>query len=285
MSRCGIKGTGSGLRRRLGWKVWAVASTGLIILACAETSSGPSNSPPDARSNNSPGSAIRVPGNQLEFIPVTDSHVELQGMTTVGSWGSRSSDIHAQIVLDTDAKTLKELFDHIQSVRPGEDQGGQAILPTFTGRSAPVGDISVPVKSLHGDSSAMDRDMQNALKAAQYPSIEYVFHYLQQSALQWDPRNHQASLNLRMLGTLTMAGVGRPIAMDVIVRRDSRGNFIAHAQTALLMTDFGVTPPGALFDLIKAEDRVVVVFDLVLVLVDHSPGPGLPAPALDALGR
>lgn len=59
------------------------------------------------------------------------------------------------------------------------------------------------------------------------------------------------------------------MSMDVIVTRASPGHFVAYAQTDLLMTDFGVTPPVALFGLIKGGDKVRVIFDLGLVLADH----------------
>ena len=102
--------------------------------------------------------------------------------------------------------------------------------------------------------------MQNALKAGRFPTIEYVFQKVAQAAMQWNPQRRQADLKLSVVGKLNMAGMERPITMDVIVKRDSRRHFLAHAQTALLMTDFGVTPPGTLFSgAIKASDRVLVV--------------------------
>ena len=97
--------------------------------------------------------------------------------------------------------------------------------------------------------------------------IEFVFQNLQQATVQQDPPNHEAELKLSVAGTLHMAGVERPITMDVIVRRDSRRHFLAHAQTTMLMSDFGVTPPVALFGLIKRGDQVLVIFDL-----DLAPG-------------
>ncbi len=233
-------------------------------MACAESSFGPRNSQPSQRSNESPTLAV---GARLNFIPDPASRVELQGTATIGSWKSQSTDIHGQVVLDTDATALNALFDRIQSAQSRV----QPDLPVLTFRSPPIGAISVPAMSLHGDSGGMDRDMQNALNVSQHPSIEYVFQRLQQTTLQWDPQDHLAELKLRIVGKLTMAGVGRLMTMDMIVKRDSRGHFLAHAQTALLMTDFGMTPPGALFGLIKADDRVFVVFDLDFVLADHSP--------------
>jgi YceI-like domain len=260
------------LRRGFGWRLWAFALVCLIVLACAETSFGPRKSRPDQQSQKSPVLAVALRPNQLNFIPESGSHVELQGHATIGSWTSRSTDIHSEITLDADAAALNALFDRIQSAVPSDESHLPDNLLNLSVRSPPIGDISVPIMSLHGDSGAMDSDMQNALNVTQHPSIDFVFEKLQQSALQWNPLGNRADLKLRIVGKLNMAGASRPIAMDVIVKRDSRGRFLAHAQTKLLMTDFGVTPPGALFGLIKAGDQVVVVFDLDLNLVDRSSG-------------
>jgi YceI-like domain len=260
------------LRRTFRWRLWALASASLILLACAESSFGPRKSLPDQQSNESPKLAVSIQNAGLKFIPSVGSRLELQGEATIGSWSSRSTDIHGEVVLDTDAAALNTLFDRIESVAPHDEGHIQSDLLTLSFRSPPVGDITVPVMSLHGDSNAMDRDMQNALDVRQHPLIEYVFQHLQQAALQWNSQDHQAELKLSIVGRLSMAGVGRPITMDMIVKRDSRRHFLAHAQTALLMTDFSMTPPGALFGLIKADDRVVVVFDLDFVLADHLTG-------------
>jgi hypothetical protein len=259
------------LRRGFGWRLWAFALVCMIVLACAETSFGPQKSRPDQLSQKSPLLAVDLQANELNFIPASGSHVELQGHATIGSWTSRTTDIHSEITLDADAATLNALFDRIQSTAPSDQSHLPPNLLTLSVRSPPIGNISVPIMSLHGDSAGMDRDMQNALNVTQHPSIEFVFEQLQLSALQWDPPGNQAGLKLRIVGKLNMAGTGRLITMDVIIKRDSRRHFLVHAQTELLMTDFGVTPPGALFGLIKAGDQVAVVFDLDLILIDHSP--------------
>jgi hypothetical protein len=272
MSHYAVQRALRNLRRGFGWRLWVFALASLIALACAETSFGPEKPPPDQQAYKSPEPGVGIPSAQLNFVPTASSRVELQGTATIGSWKSRSTDIHGAVALDADPTAFNALFDRIQSLVPDDKAPIPANLLMLSVGSPPIGDISVPVMSLHGDSSGMDHDLQNALGVSQYPSIEYVFEKLEHSTLQWDPQDRQWCLKLQMLGKLKMAGVGRLIIMDVIVRRDSHRHFLAHAQTALLMSDFGVTRPGALFGLIKASDKVVVVFDLDLVLVDHSPG-------------
>jgi YceI-like domain len=260
------------LRRGLGWKLWAFALPGFIVLACAGTSPGPRQCQPAQQAEETPKAPVAIQSAESNFTPASGSQVELQGTATIGSWKSQSTDIQGKVVLETDATALNDLFDRIQSALPNESINLQLNLPARSAGGPAIAEISVPVMSLHGDSGGMDRDMQDALKVGGYPSIEYLFQELKQAELQWDSPGHPAGLKLRVLGTLIMAGAGRPITMDVIVTRDSRRHFLAHAQTELSMTDFGVTPPRALFGLIKANERVVVVFDVDFVLVDHSAG-------------
>jgi YceI-like domain len=255
------------LRRGFGWRLWAIALACLTAVACVETSLGPWKSRPTQRPAESPA----LPSGVLGFIPATGSRVELQGMSPIGAWSSRSTDVRGEIVLDADAAALNALFDRIQSVTAN---GDNRVAPDFlmlSVRSTPIGNISVPILSLHGDSRPMDHDMQIALKAGAFPSIEYAFQQLQQVTLQWNAASHETELKLSLLGKLTLAGQERPMTMDLIVKRDPRGHFLAHAQTAMRMTDFGVTPPGKIFGLIKAGDQVVVIFDLDLVPADHPP--------------
>ena len=140
-------------------------------------------------------------------------------------------------------------------------------------RGQPIAEISVPVKSLRGESSGMDHDMHSALKAEAHPAITYTFQKLLNATVQRDGPGHQASLKLRIMGTLDMAGVSKPISMDVIVKRNSPRHFVAYARTQMLMSEFAIKPPVALLGLIRADDKVNVVFDLDLVMRNKQPQP------------
>jgi len=254
-------------RPRLRWTVWAFILTCLASGVYMASCSGQQNPGPEQRSSTTPSALSGgVVADQLEFSAASGSRAELQGTTTVGAWTSKSTDIHGQVILSADEKKLDALFDRIQTASPMDHGDIETLQLSLPIRSAPVGDIIVPVTSLHGDSTAMDHDMHAALKASLHPVIKYVFQRVEHATVQRGPQDHQASLKLNVLGKLDMAGAARPIVMDVVVKRDSPGHFTAYAQTTMLMTDFGVTPPVALFGLIKADDHVHVVFDLDLIL-------------------
>lgn len=249
------------LPRGVGWTARIVALGCLTVGACVLSSSHPqaSNSTAAIPSSETPGG---VAADELEFVPAVDSLAELRGGTNVGPWTSRGKEIRGRLLLHVEEATLDALFDQIQRRDP----------PPVLSLPAPVwakATISVPVASLHGDSAGMDQDMRKALKAAQHPSIDYIYKGLTQTSVQWDPASRRVAIKLRVDGTLSMAGVTRPLTMDVIVHRDSRQHYRAEAQADLLMSDFGVTPPVALFGLIKAENKVNVSFKLDLIPIDR----------------
>jgi hypothetical protein len=257
------------LRRRSGWAPQVALLACLALGACVASWSALEKCQPALPAATSPGIAI---GNsdELEFIPASGSQVELQGTSTIGPWKSSSSDIHGQVILYTDETQLEELFDRIEAAAANAQGSTNPPPISLPVRAPPVADISVPVMSLRGDSIGMEHDMQKALNAAEHPVIEYALHNVQQAAVQQGSRDHAAELKLSVAGTLHMAGSERPVTMDVIVRRESRGQFLAQARATMLMSDFGVAPPVALFGLIKGGNQVQVVFDLDLVL-KHGP--------------
>lgn len=259
MNRFGIHHRLGQAGRKTGSTMRILALAFIALGACVINASHPQAFRSNAGSVASPPQPARVLGDELQFVPGPGSRAELQGSTSVGSWTSRSTDIQGQILLSTQADAIEDLFDRIHNVDPTPALD----LPL---RAAPIAKISVPVDSLHGDSAGMDHDMRQALKAGEHPFIQFDYQRVERATVISDPANHQSELKLRVSGNLTLAGVTRPIAMDAIVRRDSRRHFRAEAQATLMMSDFGVTPPVALFGLIKAGDKVHVVFELALGL-------------------
>ena len=104
--------------------------------------------------------------------------------------------------------------------------------------------------------------MYRALRAENYPVIEFRFEELVGGV------NHdidRSSYKARIAGVLTLAGVTRNVTLEIEAQRVSRDRFRFRARLPLRMTDFRITPPTALFGMVKAKDDLVVQFDLILV--------------------
>ena len=103
--------------------------------------------------------------------------------------------------------------------------------------------------------------MYNALRADQYPTIDFRFSGLVGGVEHdIDAKTYRATI----AGALTLAGTSRTIQLPVQAVRLGRDRFRLRASLPLRMTDFRITPPTALFGMVKAKDELVVNFDLVL---------------------
>jgi polyisoprenoid-binding protein YceI len=118
--------------------------------------------------------------------------------------------------------------------------------------------VTVPVTSLRSGTEAMDRLMVSALKAAKHPQIRYVM----KSSRILEEKG--PTFSLKTDGTLSIAGVTRPLAMTVAGMKTRDGRYVLAGKTALKMSDFGVTPPKAMMDTVEAGDEVQITFRWVV---------------------
>ena len=193
------------------------------------------------------------------FSPDAGSEVTLRGTATIGAWSAQSSDPDAQVDLPTQLAAIDSAFERLA-------EGPRAGLPLFDVRLADVNAtvrVSVPVKSLKGDSPGMERDMRASLKANEFPTISFVLNQLSSIEPAGGADAHgQPGLRIRGVGDLTVAGATRRTSIEATVTHNAAGIYAAHAQVTLSMSDFGITPPTALFGLIKAGNTITVAFDL-----------------------
>lgn len=121
--------------------------------------------------------------------------------------------------------------------------------------------VSIPVKNLDCGNSAMNEDMINAMKADSFPSIQYE---LVESRLLPDSVTADSLRRVNIFGTLTLAGITQSVSMLITIREVSTTRFQVIGSTPLSMHDFDITPPTTLWGLIKANDKLVVNFDLIV---------------------
>jgi polyisoprenoid-binding protein YceI len=71
-----------------------------------------------------------------------------------------------------------------------------------------------------------------------------------------------AAFVAKTTGTLTISGQEKVISMKIDAERLSDGKATAKAEQALLMSDFGITPPSFMFGRLKVGDEIKVKFNL-----------------------
>ena len=120
--------------------------------------------------------------------------------------------------------------------------------------------VKIPVKSMKSEHSGLDDNLCDHLKADKYPYI--IFQLSSASSAKYNNGSFTAKAN----GNLTVAGVTKPVTMDITFSRNSDGSVHLTGKTDLLMSDFGVDPPTFMF-VMHTDNKVTINFDLALAQV------------------
>ena len=114
--------------------------------------------------------------------------------------------------------------------------------------------LQLPVEYIDCKNRKMDKDLQKAMKADQYPNVIVELKNI---------KVNKESNEVKALVYITLAGVKRKYDIHVKATQHDQ-NLRVSGNKTLLMTDFGITPPQVLFGMIKVNDPITFFFDLVL---------------------
>ncbi|MCI0707981.1 MAG: YceI family protein [Ignavibacteriae bacterium] len=136
-------------------------------------------------------------------------------------------------------------------------QGGEPTSP----HTNSIIEVSIPVMTLDCGNSSMNDDLREAMKSASFPYIRYRF--LEAKPMQTDSELSPSQI-FNTLGEITIAGITNRIEIPVKAEALTGGRFRLTGNKAPSMLDFNITPPTAFFGLIKAHDKLVVHFELLV---------------------
>ncbi len=123
--------------------------------------------------------------------------------------------------------------------------------------------LSVPVEAFDCGNGRMNRDLFGALRGDEHTHIRFVLDRAETGI------ETNSWMDVRVWGTLTLAGVDRPIQVDAQGHREN-DRVRLRGQRVVRMTDFGIRPPSGPLGLIRAHDAVTVRFDLT-ARIDGAP--------------
>jgi hypothetical protein len=132
------------------------------------------------------------------------------------------------------------------------------VAPTVEALLAPGAveafEIAIPAASLSSEKDGLDKNMHKALKVKEHQDITFRLGRLAAA---------QPAGMYRATGVLTIAGVERTATFDI--RLEPKGTaLVVRGEVALLMTDFGITPPKAMLGMLKTDPKVTVTFETIL---------------------
>jgi polyisoprenoid-binding protein YceI len=120
------------------------------------------------------------------------------------------------------------------------------------------GRVTIMTSAIDCDNGTMNRKLRDALEADAHPQITF-----DASGFEAAVPGDDGWFDLRTSGTLTVAGSERLVDITARGKRVEDGRFRFTGSTNLLMTDFGIDPPTAVFGTLKTGDEVTVRFDVV----------------------
>ncbi|HKW11383.1 MAG TPA: YceI family protein [Gemmatimonadaceae bacterium] len=166
-----------------------------------------------------------------------DSKLWVEGGSNLHGWSCKASSIDAAI-------EVEEAFLKSTTITP-------TLLKKVT--------VKVPVRNLKCGHGGMDNNLYKALKADDSPEISYIL-----ATFDVVPAAASDSFTVKTVGSLTVAGTERPVNMDVTAARLPDGGVRAEGALPLLMTDFGVKPPTAMFGTLRTDNKITVKFSLLV---------------------
>ncbi len=191
-----------------------------------------------------------APSRSLVIAP--NSSLWLVGDSTLHPFTCRTTQLNVSTSLDPQATSAalssKALLDSVLH---------QNVLKQLR--------VSIPVQSLKSHESSLDKNMYKALKAKEYPTIDFELTQYDVMASS----SSAATLIVRASGTLRIAGHEQPIVMNGTITTDSNTSHVEGTYT-LLMTDYGIKPPTMMMGTIKVKNPVVIHFDLLLSIEEKT---------------
>jgi hypothetical protein len=166
-----------------------------------------------------------------------DSRLWLEGSSNVRDWRCDATSLDASIDLDDNTYDGMGSVERVRGVQ-----------------------VRVPAYALTCGRSQMDNIMYKALRADDEPECRQIVGNF--DLVTREPGDPQGSLVMQ--GTLRVAGRERVVRVPVDVQQQRDGSLRAQGALPILMTDYGITPPKALFGVLRTDNRLVVKFDLIV---------------------
>lgn len=167
-----------------------------------------------------------------------DSQVWIEGTTNINSWSCSATAVDATIAVQVAFKEDPDFPRYLKSVQ-----------------------VRVPVSALKCGHAPMERSLRHALKADDAVGARFITATFEAVRDGSDATN---ALVVNTVGALAIAGRENAVKMDVGTTRLADGTIEARGAVPILMSDFGIEPPTALFGAVRAGNRVVVRFAMRL---------------------
>lgn len=147
---------------------------------------------------------------------------------------------------------------------PIQTLNGTVRMDTTSTAQAPIGapsrvQVEVPVDAIQCEKGTMNEKLREALQMNSYPTVYFSLKDAQVSPL---PDSGKSWFSVDATGELILAGERRQIDLPVKGKRLDNGDLRFVGSYTILLSDYGIERPSAMFGTIKTSKEVTVNFDV-----------------------
>lgn len=148
-----------------------------------------------------------------------------------------------------------------------EQYGGQVLEVERNGGYARFRNVDLALRTKNFDchNRKIDVDMQKALKADQFPQIKVTLVDTWQNPNCLDG-NCKDWFDVQANVKMTITNVTKTLSIPAKAKKLGPNRFQLQGESALQMSAFGITPPEAMFGMIKVNDWISFHFDLFVAI-------------------
>lgn len=172
--------------------------------------------------------AAPAQAQSVSFLP--DSKLWIEGTSNKSDWTVEATELKGKVTLGGEASDVEAV---------------EVIVPA--------------AKIVGGRSTIMDRLMHKTLQVTEHPEITFLLTSAESTA-----EADGDGFALQTKGKLTIAGVTKNIQMRVKGTPAANGTVRYTGSHKLLLTDYDMTPPTAMFGALHTGDEVTVHFDVAV---------------------
>lgn len=178
------------------------------------------------------------PTEQWEVIE-EESNFSLEGTSNLHDWSCNVPEFDGSVSMD----------------RKAMGKWPEEKIPFVVGT-----DIRINVKGIDCGKSSMDKNLQEALKAEDHPTIRFKF---QKMNIVRDPSSLE-KVPFSASGHMSIAGKTQDVQIPVVGRRLEEGRFSFSGKHTIDMTDYDVDPPTAMWGSMRTGKEVEVSYTVIV---------------------
>ena len=204
--------------------------------------------------------SVETVGRDLFRYPLKEASAQIwvRGTSTLGKWDCSQHGIKGFAQFNTSADQMHDQLAELLTSPAPED----ADASEWQRHHSDVR-VAIDANGFDCENNRMKRDLVEAIRAEQHPTIDFRFTRLDGVSVHVD-ESRGPYLDLTIRGQLLFGGVECETVHKSSLWLNGDSTIVVTGTLDLQMSDFGINPPSAVFGLIRSQDRFQVDYNIEL---------------------